>query len=72
MSIVIDDQKLEQVKQFKYSGALTSDDGKCEAEIKTRIGMARDAVIERKEPSTERMSQEVKKKTVKAVVWGVG
>ena len=43
MNIMIDGQKVEQVNKFKYLGAWITEDGRCETEIRTRIGMAKDA-----------------------------
>ena len=40
-------------------------------EIKTRIGMAKDAFNKRREQLTQRMDRKLKKKTIKAVVWSV-
>ena len=39
VNIVIDGQKVEQVKKFRYLGALISDDGRCLDEVKTRIAL---------------------------------
>ncbi|XP_042883267.1 uncharacterized protein LOC122260182 [Penaeus japonicus] len=35
--------KIQQVEKFNYLGSLITDDGKCDREIKKRIGMAKDA-----------------------------
>src|SRR6188768_2664424 len=43
VNIVIDGQKVEQVKKFRYLGALISDDGRCLDEVKTRIALGKDA-----------------------------
>ena len=43
-------------------------DGRCEEEIKVRIGMAKDAFSKRKELPTQKMNVGVKKKIVKTVV----
>jgi endonuclease/exonuclease/phosphatase family metal-dependent hydrolase len=69
--IVIDGQVVEQVSKFKYLGSLITDDGRSEAEIKARIGMAKDAFTRRKELLTRRMSKVTKKKIIKTVVWSV-
>ena len=38
--IIINQQQLEEVENFKYLGAILSVDGSCEAEIRARIGAA--------------------------------
>ena len=38
--ITMNQQQLEEVKNFKYLGAILSADGGCEAEIRARIGTA--------------------------------
>ena len=40
---------MEQASKFKYLGAWITEDGRSETEIKTRIGMAKDAFSKRKE-----------------------
>src|SRR6218665_3927494 len=49
INITIDGEILEQVEQFRYVGALITIDGRCEIEIKTRMGMAKNAFNQRKE-----------------------
>ena len=41
ISIVVNGQTVEQVKHFQYLGALVTEDGKCESEIKRRIALAK-------------------------------
>ena len=40
---------MEQVKKFRYLGAMITEDGRYDVEIKTRIGMAKDAFNKRRE-----------------------
>ncbi len=49
MKIMIVGQMVEQVKKFKYLGAWITDDGGCDVEIRSRIAMAKDAFIKRKQ-----------------------
>ena len=49
INITIGGEILEQVKRFRYLGALITSDGRCETEIKTRIGMAKNAFNQGKE-----------------------
>jgi hypothetical protein len=71
VDITIYDQKVEQVTKFKYLGALISEDGRCESEVKVRIGMGKDAFSKRKELLTKNFSRNIKIQIVKAVVWSV-
>src|SRR5207244_1523618 len=48
ISIMIDGQKVEQVKTFKYLGSVIAEDGRCMDDIKQRIGCAKDAFNKRK------------------------
>ena len=67
----VEGQKVEQVSKFKYLGAWITEDGRSETEIKTRIGMAKDAFSMRKELLTRGMSRGVKKRIVKTVIWSM-
>ena len=71
VKIFIEGQRVEQVRRFKYLGSWITADGRCEAEIRPRIGMAKDAFSKRKELLTQKMSRGVKIRIVKAVVWSV-
>jgi len=50
---------------------MISEDGRCETEVKVRIGMAKDAFNKRRELLRRKMSLRVKKSIVKTVVWSV-
>ena len=52
-------------------GAWITDDGRCEVEIKARIGMAKDALGKCKELLTKNRRKGIKKGVVKALVWSV-
>jgi len=68
--IWIKGQLLEQVTKFKYLGSFTSEDDTCETAIRTRIGMAKDAIPNRqKELLTRKISRSLKKKVVKTLIW---
>lgn len=71
LNIVIDGQLVEQVSRFKYLGAMITEDGRSELEVKVRIGMAKTAFNQRRELLTRNMSRKVKKKIIKTVVWSV-
>src|SRR2546426_4626771 len=41
VNIVIEGVRVEQVDRFKYLGSMITADGRCESEIRIRIGMAK-------------------------------
>ena len=61
INIKIDLERLEQVNRFRYLGALITSDGRCEPELKTRIGMAKNDVNLRKELLSKSLNKDVKK-----------
>ena len=71
VSIMIDGQKVEQVKTFKYLVSVISEDGRCMDEINQRIACAKDAFNKRKELLSKSMNKPLKKRIVKALVWPV-
>jgi hypothetical protein len=71
VDIRIDGQRLEQVKKFRYLGAIITEDNRCIDEIKARIGMAKEAFTKRKELLTRRIGRDVRKKIVKTLIWPV-
>ena len=71
MNIMIDFKKVEQVNKFKYLGAWITEDGRCETETRTTIGMAKDAFSKRKDLLSGGLSRVVKKRIIKSMVWSV-
>ena len=71
MNIMIDGQKVEQINKFKYLGAWIAENGRCETEIRTRIGMAKDAFSKRKDLLSGGLSRVVKNRIIKAMVWSM-
>src|SRR5215510_7975665 len=69
--IKIGQHQIEQVKQFKYLGATITDDGRCEAEVKCRIAMAKQAYTKRENILTSKMCLSLRKRLVKTMVWPV-
>ena len=57
--IKIDERELEVVKSFKYLGQQVTNNGKCENEIKTRIGIAKSRFGELKDILTSQQIQPV-------------
>ena len=50
---------------------MITENGRCDVEIKTRIGIATDAFNKRRELLTQKMDRKLKKKSIKAVVRSV-
>ena len=67
LNIIIEGKIVEQVKQFRCLGVIITEDGRCDVEIKTRIGMAKDAFNKRRGLLSQRMERKLKKKIIKAV-----
>jgi hypothetical protein len=71
ISILIEGQNLEQVTKFKYLGAIITENGKCDEEVRMRIGMAKDAFYKKKELLTKGFNRSLRKRIVKATIWTV-
>ena len=48
VTIMIDQKRLENVQCFKYLGSMSTNDGRCTCEIKSRIAMAKAALNKKK------------------------
>jgi len=71
VNIVLNEERIKQVAQFRYLGSLITDNGSCSKEIKARIGMAKTAFNRRRELLTRGISRKVKKKIIKTEIWRV-
>ena len=71
ISITIDGEILEHVERFRYLGALITSDGRCETEIKTRIGMAKNAFNQRKVLLNKNLNKDINKRIINAIIWSV-
>ena len=71
VNIVIEGVRVEQVDRFKYLGSMITAGGRCESEIRIRIGMAKDAFGKRKELLAQKMNISLKKGMIKTIVWSV-
>src|SRR6478609_1002243 len=71
VNITVEGQSVKQVSKFRYLGSLISEYGRCLDDVKTRIGMAKDAFNQRKEVLTRSISVDVRKRMVKTFVWPV-
>src|SRR6478609_2245969 len=63
-------QSVEQIRKFRYRGSLISEDGRCLDNVKTRIGMAKDAFNKSKELLTRSIRVDLRKRLVKTRVAG--
>src|SRR6476469_375080 len=71
VNITVEGQSVEQVSKFRYLGSLISEDSRCLDDVKTRIGMAKDAFNKRKELLTRSIRVDLRKRLVKTLVWPV-
>ena len=69
VNITVKGQSVEQVSKFRYIGSLISEDGRYLNDVKTRIGMAKDAFNKRKELLTRSIRMDLRKRLVKTLVW---
>src|SRR6476619_546644 len=60
----VEDQSAEQVSKFRYLDSLISEGGRCLDDVKTRIGMAKDAFNKRKELLTRSIRVNIRKRLV--------
>src|SRR6476469_2531471 len=61
VNITVEGQSVEQVSKFRYLGSLISEDSRCLDDVKTRIGMAKDAFNKRKEMLTRSIRVDLRK-----------
>ena len=60
------------MNKLRYLGSLISEDDRCLDDVKTRIGMAKDAFKnKRKELLTRSISVDLRKRLVKTLVWPI-
>src|SRR6478609_7435245 len=71
VNITVEGQSVEQDSKFRYLGSLISEDGRWLDDVKTRIGMAKDAFNKRKELLTRSIRVDLRKRLVKTLMWQV-
>ena len=72
VSIHIDHKEVEQVQSFTYLGQLITDDGKSEGEIRSRIGLAKNAFSKRYKLLTNKnISFQTRLALTKCYVWSL-
>src|SRR6478609_11119800 len=70
-NITVEGQSVEQVSKFRCLGSLISEDGRCLNDVKTRIGMGKDAFNKRKVLLARSIRVDLRKRLVKTLVWPV-
>ena len=69
MLIKVDGVRLEQVDSFCYLGSLVSNDGRCEKEVKRRIGIAKQAFLNCKELLRSDIKMGLRRRLLNCYVW---
>jgi len=70
LTVTINGNKLEQVKQFCYLGSMITEDCRCHMEIK-RIAIGKEAFNKRGELLRGKLQIELKKRMIKVLIWSV-
>lgn len=69
IKITVEGKELEQVNKYVYLGVLITEDGKCEEEIKRRIGIARKNFINMKNVlTTRKLKINTKKRLIRCYI----
>ena len=67
MNITVEGPSVKQDSKFRYIGSLISEDGRCLDDVKTRIGMAKDAFNKRKALLTKSIRVDLRQRLVTCV-----
>jgi len=59
------------MQQFRYLGSLITEDGYCDKEIRSRIGLAKAKFMEMKKILISKMNLDLRKRIVKCLAWSV-
>ena len=68
VKICIDGQMVEQVEEFRYLGSLTSEEGYCKNDIRSRNDITKKAFMDKKE---SKINLKLKKRIMKCLIWSV-
>ena len=71
LNITINGKKLQEVKGYNYLGSFIDREGKCNKEIKMRIGNAKNAFLNNKEIFRNNISKNTKKRLLNCYVFSV-
>jgi hypothetical protein len=69
--INLNNNSVEKVNDFRYLGSLTTEDGRSLKEVKTRIGMAKDAFWKNTELLRNNVRLDLKLRMLRCYVWSV-
>src|SRR6218665_2363074 len=69
--IVIEGERIEEVKEFCYLGSMISNDAKCHGSPRRRIAMGKEAFLKRKELLRGGLKRSLKKRMIKTLIWSV-
>ena len=69
ISIRVEGKPVQQVDRVVYLGSMTTEDGKCDKEIKRRIGIARTAFESMANILSRNTSIELRLRTAKCYIW---
>jgi len=70
LTIMIDQNQLENVECFKYLGSMLTNDGRYMCEIKSRIAMGK-AAFNKQTLFTSKLDFNLRKKLVKCYIWSM-
>ena len=72
VNVRIGGQAVKQVKSFRYLGSLVDEDGRCDAEIRSRIGMAKANFGQMRRILTSlNLSRGIRLRILKSYIWSV-
>jgi len=68
---MIDQKQLQYVESFKYLDTMSTNDGRCTCEIKSRVAMVKAAFNKKKTLFTSTLDLKLRKKLVKCYIWSI-
>ena len=72
INISIHGEKLQQVKHYQYLGHMVTNDGRCETEVKRRIGMAKSTFNDmRKIVTSKQITNKLKMRIIKCYIYSI-
>ena len=69
--ILIDQERVEQLRRFVYLGSVITEDGSTIEDTKARIAMARKKFIGKREILSSEMGYDLRKRLIKCLIWSV-
>ena len=71
MNIKIGNENLEEISEFCYLGSKITRDGRCNADIRSRVGQAKKTFAELTQLFVSNIDLELSKKLLKTYIWSV-